>query len=466
MPKLISIPLAGSTNVGRNKKNSLEKLLNMMSIVHSGMPKKQVTLQSTAGYKTIYEFDNEKILALHTVKEVLYIVTDKGFYDFDGVTMNLIGLVSFPLNPFRVSIDDNGFDIVFVAGKGYHYNIASGTLASYDADPAYSEADTVTFLDGYFVFNKRGTMQFFVSDLYSTTLDPTKFASKEANPDNLMGVIASNRNLWLIGRRSTEVWSNIGASDFPFLRIGGAVHEKGTINHNTIAKIDDSIFFLADDGGVYQSIGLALKKISTEAIEFGINRQVVNSADAFTYTEEGHTYYCLTINNSDTFVYDTKTMAWHNRSSLYVHRWRVKDIIDYQIQGMNVGCDYLDGKLYLVDLDITTEDGTPITREIYSLPIHNEVNYATMSEYQIDMVTGVNDDPKKDGIIRIQFSDDGGVNWSNLKEAGVGKLGDTNLNVKFRRLGRFRQRTMKILYQEPTSLQILGTYGGLVDVER
>ena len=466
MPKLINIPLAGSTNVGRNKKNSSEKLLNMMAILHDGTPKKQVTLQSTAGFKSIYEFQNENVLALHTVKEILYVVTDKGFYDFDGVTMNKIGIVSFPLNPFRVSIDDNGFDIVFVAGKGYHYNIQSGVLASYDTDPAYSEADTVTFLDGYFVFNKRGTMQFFVSDLYSTNLDATKFASKEANPDNLMGVIASNRNLWLIGRRSTEVWSNIGSSDFPFLRIAGAVHEKGTINHNTIAKIDDSVFFLADDGAVYQTFGLALKKVSSEAIEYEINRQIIKTADAFTYSEEGHTFYCLTLNNANTFVYDTKTMLWHNRSSLYVYRWRVKDIIDYHPRGMNLGCDYSNGKLYQVDMDLFTEDGTPITREIYSVPIHNEVNYATMNEYQIDMVTGINDDPKEDGIIRIQFSDDGGVNWSNLKEASVGKRGDTNKIVKFRRLGRFRERTMKILYQEPTNLQILGTYGRLSDVER
>jgi len=467
MAKLLPIPLATSSNIGRNKKNSQELLVNMMAVTHVGQPKNNFTLQSTVGFIEAHAFIGENILGIHTVKEIVYIVTSGGFYKADSLSNIVrIGNVAFEAGTQVVSIEDNGFDVVIVGGNGYYYNIDSNTLNDYDSDPAYYTSDTVAFMDGYFIFNRRDTFQFFISDLYSTNLTASNFASKEANPDNLMGVVVSNRSLWLIGRRSTEIWSNIGAKNFPFLRVSGAVHEIGTSNAKTISKIWDSVFFLGSDGAVYQTSGYRFSRVSTQAIEFYLRKQAINTAEAFTYSEEGHAFYCLTINNIYTFVYDVKNQLWHNRSSFRVSRWRLKEIIQYSVTNQNLGIDYSNGKLYQVSLKYPTEAGEIITREMYSSPIHNGVNLATMSEYQIDMVTGGLEEPTTDGLIKLQFSDDGGSTWSNIKEAKTGKLADFNKRVAFRRLGRFRQRTMKIIYQEPTQLQVLGTYARIVDVER
>lgn len=463
MANLQKIALAVGSNRDRNARNNSELLLNMMAVSHGGLAKEKFTLLGTAGFKTFHEFTGENILGLHSVKEIVYVVTDKAFYKVEAAGVSFIGAVSFLENPKKVSIEDNGFDIVFVAGNGYYYNIASGTLSDYNADPAYYPSDTVAFLDGYFIFNRRGTMQFFISNLYSTALDAIDFASKEANPDDLIGVACINRNLWLVGRRSTEVWSNIGSSTFPFLRIAGAVHEHGTSNHKTIAKLKNSIFFLGDNGAIYMSNGLQLQRVSNTSIEYRIRKDKVSFAEAFTYSEEGNDFYCITINNLDTYVYDIKSGEWHNRSSERVRRWRIKDMVQYNITNQNIGADFTNGKLYEVDIDIPTEDGEIITRSIYSVPIHNGVDYVTMNEFQIDMITGELKDPKKDAIIKIQFSDDGANTWSNIKEAKTGKLADYNKRVVFRRLGRFRERVMKIVYQEPTQLQVLGAYARFSD---
>jgi hypothetical protein len=467
MSKLTEVPLASSSNVGRNSTNSREQLINLMAVQHTGLPKNRMTLQGTAGFSTMFDLDEGiVILGVHAVKEIVYFVTNKEFFKLDENGLSSIGILGFDKSVTTVSIEDNGFSIVFVAGRGFTYDISSDTLSNYDSDPAYYPSDTVSFLDGYFIFNKRGTMQFFISDLYSTALDASKFASKEANPDDLIGCVVSNRTLWLIGKRSTEAWSNIGAVNFPFLRVTGAVQEVGTSSFKSISKILDSIFFLGTDGAVYQSSGYRLSKISTESIEFFLRKQAIKEAEGFTYSEEGHNFYCLTINGLDTYVYDLTTGLWHNRSSKRVGRWRVKNIVQSNYSNENIGIDFVLGKIYRVDLDIHTEDDIALSRVAYSVPFHNGVSYVSLNEYQISMKVNFLTEPIKEGKIYLQFSDDGGNTWSNLKEALTGKLGDFNKRVVFRRLGRFRQRTFKIIYQEPTQLQILGTYVRLSNIER
>lgn len=461
MANLKPIPFATATNTGRNKKNSNELLLNCMAVSHLGSPKNQVTIESTPGHSLLVDV-NEKILGIHSVKDRMFLITASKLYECEDGNVTLRGTFTFDTSTVRVSIANNGLYMVIVADIGYHYELSTDTLVQYTAGDNYLGAETVTTIDGYFVFNKPDTFTFYISEPYSIVLDALDFASKEANPDNIQGVIASNRQLWLIGDKTTEVWGNAGASSFPFVRVSGAVHEIGCSNHHTIAKISNSIFFLGDDGSVYQSNGYSLNPISTETIEYLFNRESIRLADAFTYEENGHDFYVLSINNQQTFVYDTKTTLWHNRATNGLGRWGIKDIKECSALLTNVGIDSRSGKVYKVNTDITTEDEEIITRTLYSVPLHNGVDYVTMSELQIDMVTGaVDEEAKEEGqipVLKLQFSDDGGGTWSNIKEASIGNLNEYNHRVIFRRLGRFRERTIKITFQEKASFAMLGAY--------
>jgi len=461
MANLKNIPFATSTNEGRNKKNTNELLMNCMAVSHLGSPKNQVTIQGTAGFSFVHDL-SENIIGMHVVKGRIFIVTPSKLYECTEDSVTLRGTLDFEVDTVRVSMADNGLDMVMVADIGYYYVLSTNTLTKYTSGDNYLGADTVTSIDGYFVFNNPDTFTYYISEAYSTTLDALDFASKEASPDNLVGVIASNRQLWLIGEKTTEVWGNAGAAAFPFVRVSGAVHEVGCLCFNSIAKINNSIFFLGDDGAVYRSNGYNLDRISTESIEFLFNPDNLTKADAFTYEENGHEFYVLTINNINTFVYDTRTTLWHNRGSAGTGRWRVKNIKSCSSMLKNVGIDSRNGKVYIVDTELYTESGDIITRQLFSVPLHNGVDYVTMSELQIDMVTGNIDEEEKEedqeAVLKLQFSDDGGNTWSNIKEAPLGNLNQHNHRVMFRRLGRFRQRTLKLTFQEDAAFKMLGAY--------
>src|SRR5205823_3197922 len=93
--------------------------------------------------------------------------------------------------------------------------------------PAFLGADKVDYIDGYFVFNQPGTGRFQITGLFATTVDPLDFATAEGSPDLLISLIVNQREIWLFGENSTEVFFDSGNALFPFQRIQGAFIELG-----------------------------------------------------------------------------------------------------------------------------------------------------------------------------------------------------------------------------------------------
>lgn len=133
-------------------------------------------------------------------------------------------------------------------------------------------ATQVLWIDGFFIYICAGKNQFYVSQWgQAMDVSPLSFASAEGDPDNLVGAIALNRNLWLFNERTIEVWANTGNADFPFERISGGFIEKGCLAEKSIAKIDQTVFWLGRDangeGQIFSASGLAPQRVSTHAIE-------------------------------------------------------------------------------------------------------------------------------------------------------------------------------------------------------
>jgi hypothetical protein len=126
-----------------------------------------------------------------------------------------------------VSMASNGQVVMIVTGpNGYVLDMTSYTLTKITSTN-FLGADKVDFVDGYFIFNKPGTGQFQITDLYATTIGDLDFATAEGSPDLLLSLIVDHREVWLFGENSTEVYFNSGNADFPFERIQGAFIEQG-----------------------------------------------------------------------------------------------------------------------------------------------------------------------------------------------------------------------------------------------
>lgn len=448
MPQLTQIPFAISSGSGYSPKNNNSLLLNMFPIIAEEGAKSSFILVNTCGLELITELPN-KIIGIYEFLDVVYVATTSMLYSLSGNVYTEIGAMSFA-GRTKAIFSDNGINLIIVAGNGYHYTPSTNTFGSMNQEGWYP-ADTVAYMDGYFIFNRSGTGQFFITKLFSVVIDPIDWATAEAAPDDTVGVAIASRQLWLIGQKTCEIWYDSGDADFPFTRISGAVNDIGCVEYKTIATIKSSITFVGEDFKVYASNGYALEPISTPTIEKELSRATTSTMSAFSYSEEGHWFYCLTLNDSDTFVYDFNTGKWHNRESADRKRWLIDGAFNLLNNGKPYG--YGDTKLYSMSIDNLTENGTPIKREAITLPVNKTVNRIRIHEAQLDMEVGFTEN---NALVRLQMSQDGGKTWDHFNEAYTGKTGEFRSRVKWDRLGQVRDCIFKITIFEDIPIRLIG----------
>lgn len=188
--------------------------------------------------------------------------------------------------------------------------------------PAFQPASTVVYFDGYFVFDAKGTNQFFLSGLGDgTQYNALDFASAQANSDYLLAVVNYHEQLLLMGERSIEVWYDSGAATFPFQRFDGAYVQRGVASPYAIVQEDNTVLWLGEDRIFYRLDGFDPKRASNYGIEHAwAQYSTVGDSSAFVLTVEGHKFVFLTFYTGNaTWCYDIgsglETALWHERES-------------------------------------------------------------------------------------------------------------------------------------------------------
>lgn len=495
-------PILGSSYVARSVNAADSRMVNLFPEIVAEGGKEAAFLQRAPGLKLQATVGTGPIRGLWVLGDYLYAVSGNDVYKIGAnYSPVLIGTVSG--SPSQVSMADNGAQL-FIAcdGPSYIYNSTTGVFAQItDAD--FPGAVTVSYLDGYFVFNEPNSQRIWVTSLLDgTSVDPLDFASAEGAPDGVVGIIADHRELWVFGTNSIEVWYNSGNADFPFERIQGAFNELGCASPHCIAKLDNGLFWLGQDargkGMVYRANGYAGARISTHAVEWQIQQYSdISDAIAYTYQQDGHSFYVLTFPSANTtWVYDASTQAWHERAgwsngSFTRHRSNCRAFFD---QNVVVG-DYENGNLYSLDLtNYSDNDATQKwLRSWRALPQgQNNLKRTAHHSLQLDCETGVGVDSGgyfslvlateeneailtesgddilideyiattgQDPQVCLRWSDDGGHTWSNEHWTSMGKVGEYGKRVLWRRLGmtqKLRDRVYEISGTDPVKVYIMG----------
>lgn len=391
----------------------------------------------------------------------LWELTEDGGNTLRGTLMTQVG---------RVGMADNGQQLMIVDGPfGYSYDLTANTLTQIAGFPG---GVTVAFQDGYFIFNVPNTQQFFISGTDATTVDPLDFASKEGSPDNLLSVLSVNRNLWLFGARTIEVWFNSGAELFPFSRIDGVFIEHGTASAYAPCIIDNTVAWLSEEasgrGIVYSAVGYQPSRISTFAMEQTIAKYpTLGDVTSWSYQQDGHPFYVLNFPSGNaTWVYDFSAALWHERSYTlptgFLGRHRA-ETHTYGFGKQLVG-DWENGKIYQLDPHTYTDNGTQITRVRTSPYVAKQLQNLFISRLQLDMATGVQaDGDAPDPQVMLQWSDDGGGSWSNEYWVSAGKIGERKKRVIWRRLGKTRERIFKVKITDAIPVALIDAY---IDVQQ
>jgi len=447
MPNLTQIPFAISSGSAYSQRNNSSELINLYVQIEEQGSKTNHVLLNTSGVEEILTLPYT-IYGVYEFLNKIYVATSDFLYEINGTIATSIGAVSFSK---KVIFSDNGIDLIMVAENGYAYTPSTSTLKDMSTELGWYPADTVAYMDGYFIFNRTGTGQFFISKLYSTEIDPIDWASGESAPDDTVGVIVTSRQLWVIGERTIETWYDSGDPDFPFTRVSGAVTDIGCASYKTIAKIRTSVLFVGTDNKVYMTNGYTPSVISTPSVELSIINADRTTITAFTYTENGSWFYVLTINDNTTLVYDPDTAQWHKRESNN-GKWLVNGAINVYSTGTAIG--YCDKCFHAISINHLTENGVNIRREAISLPINKTVNRMRIHEILLDIEGGF----ETEATVALQLSKDSGKTWENKNYSKTGAIGDYKKRVKWQRLGQARDAIVKIIISDAIPIRILGLW--------
>ena len=162
-----------------------------------------------------------------------------------------------------------------------------------------------------------------------------------------------------------------------------------------------------------------------------------------------------------TWVYDVVTQLWHEKESYPVlidgTQGRHRSNCYANFAGKHLVGDYLNGKIYEMDMDTYTDNGEVIRRARTTEIVHAERKRLFFNKFEVEfeagvgLVSGQGSDPQA----MLQWSDDNGHTWSNEHWRGIGAIGKYSKRAIWNRCGQSRNRSFKISMTDPVKPVIL-----------
>ncbi len=474
-----------------------QRLINWFpELVESGSGKSESYFKMTPGLTQLFEVGSGPIRCIHfdgleeddgsySQLNRVFVVSGSEVFRFQydqtsGWNYTNLGTLGTSEGPVSAASSTEDYGVtVFVDGSDDNYvyhktGVSTETFSTFTAhSPALAPVERATKviqLDGYFIYIVENSNDFYVSEWNSLAVSPLSFASAEGSPDTIVSIISNNRDLWLMNKRSCEIYQNVGNADFPFERAGGGFIENGCLAAESVAKISGTVLWLGRDafgqGIINAATGPNHIRISTHAIEQEISTYAdPSTATAYCYQDGGHQFYVINFDEA-TWVYDLTVKAWHQRAAFSdgaFGRSRAHCHAYFPDLKMHLVGDYENGLLYKFDNSVYTENGGTIKRLRAFPHISKDLDWGIFNKLQIDCKTGVGLDGAitqlgYDPQLMLRWSDDGGHTWSNEMTVSLGTLGNRQTRAIFRRLGKSRDRVFEISISDPVHCEPIAAY--------
>lgn len=374
-------------------------------------------------------------------------------------------------NPNQLLICNNG--------KLFVFTFATNVLVpvvNYSTGGAIPPVSQVAYTDGYFLATLRGTNSFQTSLLVDgTQWSALDIASISIFADPIVSMIIAFREPWFFGPKQTAVYYNSGAGDPPFIPIAGASLENGSGAQAGPVRIDNSIFWVdSDERGsliARRANGYNPVRISNHAVETAWQSYSKTSdLVSYAYQINGHSFWMIYFPSADvTWCYDVSTQMWHkrgfwngSRSTYGAHRSQCHQ----QAFGKHLVGDWGSGNIYNLSPTVYTDFGNPIRRLRRSPHVSTNQTWIYHRSMQLYCESGLGPiPPLLDGngqprapIINLAWSDDGGHKYSSEHPCPMGKGGEYNSRVVWRRLGRSKSRVYQVTFSDPAPFRIVDAY--------
>lgn len=397
-----------------------------------------------------------------------------------NLSLHPVGTLKTSAGPVHIRDNNQGNTAVIVDGPyGYYYTISTQAFSQI-TDPNFLGSDTVAYIDGWWIFNKPGTQEFYTnSQAYGLTFSGLFFALKDAASDNLVAVMENKELLWLIGDKTTEIWYDAGGApgavgaSFAFQRIVGTLIQAGCKAKHSVSRFgapgqEGLMWFGRSERGenvIILTQGFQDTVVSTPAFGNEVaTYPVTDDAFAYTYQEDTHQFYVLTFPSADvTWVYDGQSGLLHKRLSYdpyakRFHRHRSNCFMNFA--GMRIVGDYQNGALYQLTRNAYTDAGWPLLAKRRAPHIWDQGQRGRvfMQSLQLDFnvgqgnASGMGSNPQ----CTLAISRDGGHTFGNRTSAPMGKIGEYRTRTMWRKLGWGRDNVVDLEVIDPVNRDLIG----------
>lgn len=459
---VIDIPLVGQSYHLQDWAIDCQRTLNLYpQAVESGNAPQVSALLPTEGLVKRFEFDGA-IRGLYALPDRVLVVAGQMLHVIQGGVTRQIGYID---GGNLVSFADDSLQVMIVDDSTYSYQMTNDSVSRLNANDntGFFGATSVTFLDSRFIWSVPNSGKIQWSNLLSTSTNALNYGTAEAKSDNIVRVVASNGQLWLIGEKTTEIWNSTGSQDLPYQRASGAYIPSGCSAKNSICTFGTSLVWLSQtDYGNAQIVitqGYQVGRISNHAIEAAIsNYDKIDDAYAWSYQREGHSFYVISFPTAKaTWVYDAATQMWHERSfyntKTFSHEHHRANTHCFFGNEHLVG-DREKGLVYRLCPLCQTDNSNPIMRERVTPCLNPQGQRLIFDEVEIMAQVGQDDNAKP--LLMLDWSDDKGRTWSNDRQESLGGIGEFKKRVIFRRLGQSFNRVFRLRMTDVAKLVLVG----------
>ena len=382
------------------------------------------------------------------------------------------GTVATNSNPATISSNGDGGDELFITSGGNGYILDLPTNVLTQIVNLNAKATMGDHLDGYFLALDDASSTLYISKLLDgqTWTTGVDFAQRSIASDPWRAMKVVGRYIWMLGEVTSEVWYNVGTT-FPFAPYPSGLIQYGIAAPFSAAIADAQLMWLGNTrfggGYVLKAAGFQPEVVSSFATQKVFDEYTtVDDAQAFAYSDLGHTHYVLSFpRENTTFNYDLQTRLWTERGTwdaktnsylAWRPRWHVRAFNEHRL------LDSSGGQVYKMRSDLLNDVDSIVIRRLRRAPAMESENETIFySAFELDLDTGLGISGTGQGSnpqVMMRMSDDGGKTWGTERMRTAGKIGEYQTRVRWDRLGRARRRVFEVVMTDPAPWRITGAY--------
>jgi hypothetical protein len=384
-----------------------------------------------------------------------YVVIGPNLYTLSpigGLTLIATGISGTGGLDFVRMTDNTQCLVILVPGftSAYVYTVANGLGSVALPFPAID----CWFMDSYIVFVQTNGRGFFnddgqiVSGTGPITFNNGNIFPREFGTDLFVGMAISNRNIYMFGQRTSEVYVDTGASSTvgtPFTDAPNGFIQIGMVPGAQYSAVlqNNTVYWIANDLTVRYLNGTTPVRASNHGIESILSTLNFTGCYGFSYSLGGHLFIAWNFPaSSRCLVLDVTTGEWHEMSSFGLGFWR--PLCCHNTFGQYLVGDSQGGNIGFLDLTSLTEFGTVRTSTWTHQSVYEENN--RLSHRRLELVLGGGFAPLTGNSqdvtpkITMSASDDGGETFRAFPMRSLGSTGQYLKRIVWFGLGISRQR--------------------------